>query len=43
MHTIHHSASGEDHNHNYSFAISLWDRLFGTYRATATGKAIGLP
>jgi sterol desaturase/sphingolipid hydroxylase (fatty acid hydroxylase superfamily) len=43
MHTVHHSASGDDHNHNYSFAMSIWDRLFGTYRATATGKAIGLP
>jgi sterol desaturase/sphingolipid hydroxylase (fatty acid hydroxylase superfamily) len=43
MHTVHHSAIGYDHNHNYSFALSLWDRLFGTYRATAAGKAIGLP
>jgi sterol desaturase/sphingolipid hydroxylase (fatty acid hydroxylase superfamily) len=43
MHTIHHSANGDDHNHNYSFALSIWDRLFGTYRATATGAGIGLP
>jgi sterol desaturase/sphingolipid hydroxylase (fatty acid hydroxylase superfamily) len=43
MHTIHHSAVGDDHNHNYSFALSIWDRLFGTYRATATGQQIGLP
>jgi sterol desaturase/sphingolipid hydroxylase (fatty acid hydroxylase superfamily) len=43
MHTIHHSANGNDHNHNYSFALSIWDRLFGTYRATATGNQIGLP
>ncbi len=43
MHTIHHGAIGDDHNHNYSFALSLWDRLFGTYRAVATGRQIGLP
>ncbi len=43
MHTVHHSAIGDDHNHNYSFALSLWDRLFGTYRAVATGNQIGLP
>jgi sterol desaturase/sphingolipid hydroxylase (fatty acid hydroxylase superfamily) len=43
MHTIHHSAIGDDHNHNYSFAISLWDRLFGTYRANGHSSEIGLP
>jgi sterol desaturase/sphingolipid hydroxylase (fatty acid hydroxylase superfamily) len=43
MHTIHHSAIGDDHNHNYSFAISLWDRLFGTYQPSAQGNRIGLP
>jgi sterol desaturase/sphingolipid hydroxylase (fatty acid hydroxylase superfamily) len=43
MHTVHHSAHGDDHNHNYSFAISIWDRLFGTYRATGGGTMIGLP
>lgn len=43
MHTVHHSAHGDDHNHNYSFAISIWDRLFGTYRARSGGTTIGLP
>ena len=43
MHTVHHSAHGDDHNHNYSFALSLWDRLFGTYRARSSGITIGLP
>ncbi len=43
MHTVHHSADGDDHNHNYSFAISIWDRLFGTYRARSGGTTIGLP
>ena len=43
MHTVHHSAHGDDHNHNYCFALSLWDRLFGTYRARSSGTVIGLP
>lgn len=43
MHAVHHSAHGDDHNHNYSFAISIWDRLFGTYRAHSGGTMIGLP
>jgi sterol desaturase/sphingolipid hydroxylase (fatty acid hydroxylase superfamily) len=43
MHRIHHSAHGQDHNHNYGFAIALWDRLFGSYRDDATGPNIGLP
>jgi sterol desaturase/sphingolipid hydroxylase (fatty acid hydroxylase superfamily) len=43
MHTVHHSATGDDHNHNFSFALSLWDRLFGTYRAEGNGTQIGLP
>lgn len=43
MHRIHHSAHGDDHNHNYCFALSFWDRLFGTYQAKAQGVRIGLP
>jgi sterol desaturase/sphingolipid hydroxylase (fatty acid hydroxylase superfamily) len=43
MHSVHHSAHGDDHNHNYCFALSFWDRLFGTYRARAGGNIIGLP
>ena len=43
MHIIHHSAAGDDHNHNFSFAISGWDRLFGTLRGNASGGMIGLP
>ena len=43
MHIIHHSAIGNDHNHNYGFALSLWDRVFGTYQAGRTGDRIGLP
>ena len=43
VHRVHHSAHGEDHNHNFGFAIGLWDRWFGTYRATPSGPKIGLP
>lgn len=43
MHRVHHSAHGTDHNHNYGFALSIWDHLFGTHRRHASGEQIGLP
>jgi sterol desaturase/sphingolipid hydroxylase (fatty acid hydroxylase superfamily) len=43
MHLVHHSAEGEDHNHNFGFALSIWDHLFGSYQSRATGPRIGLP
>lgn len=43
VHRVHHSAHGEDHNHNYGFAIGLWDRWFGTWRDAPSGPKIGLP
>jgi sterol desaturase/sphingolipid hydroxylase (fatty acid hydroxylase superfamily) len=43
MHRIHHSAQGQDHNHNFGFALSLWDQLFGSYRSAPSGPRIGLP
>ncbi len=42
MHRVHHSAHSDDANHNFCFAISLWDRWFGTYRAKESGPRIGL-
>jgi len=33
MHRIHHSVHENETNSNFCFNISLWDRLFGTYRA----------
>lgn len=33
MHRVHHSVVMEETNSNYGFNLSLWDRLFGTYRA----------
>ena len=31
MHRIHHSVKRQQHNSNYGFALSIWDRVFGTY------------
>ena len=33
MHRIHHSTLRAEHDSNYGFSITLWDRLFGTYIA----------
>lgn len=33
MHRVHHSIHREEHDSNYGFALSLWDRLFRTYLA----------
>jgi len=33
MHRVHHSVIRQETNSNYGFNLSLWDRLFGTYRA----------
>ncbi len=46
MHRVHHSAIARETNSNYGFNISLWDRLFRTYRAQPEaghqGMTIGL-
>jgi len=33
MHRVHHSVIERETNSNYGFCLSIWDRLFGTYRA----------
>src|SRR6056297_1211876 len=33
MHRIHHSVRRTERNSNYAFALSWWDRLFGSYTA----------
>lgn len=33
MHRVHHSIHREEHDRNYGFALSIWDRLMGTYLA----------
>jgi len=47
MHRVHHSIIVRETNSNYGFNLSVWDRLFGTYRAQPDkghdGVTIGLP
>lgn len=33
MHRVHHSVHRDEHDSNYGFALSIWDRMFGTYIA----------
>ncbi len=33
MHRVHHSKDPRETNSNFGFNLSIWDRLFGTYRA----------
>ena len=33
MHRVHHSVLRAEHDSNYGFALSIWDRIFGTYIA----------
>lgn len=33
MHRVHHSIHRQEHDSNYGFALSIWDRAFGTYIA----------
>ena len=33
MHRVHHSVLHREHDSNYGFNLSIWDRLFGTYVA----------
>lgn len=47
MHRVHHSVLWSEHNRNYGFNLSVWDRLFRTYLAEPQrgqqGMTIGLP
>ncbi|TDK43888.1 sterol desaturase family protein [Antarcticimicrobium luteum] len=36
MHRVHHSVHRHEHDSNYGFSLSIWDRLFGTYVAQPT-------
>ena len=46
MHRVHHSVHMRETNSNFGFNLSVWDRLFGTYRDQPadghTGMTIGL-
>lgn len=47
MHRVHHSIYGAEHDSNYGFNLSIWDRMFRTYtpqpRDGHRGMSIGLP
>jgi sterol desaturase/sphingolipid hydroxylase (fatty acid hydroxylase superfamily) len=47
MHRVHHSVIGHEHNSNFGFNLSIWDRLFQTYTDQPAhghaGMTIGLP
>lgn len=46
MHRVHHSVHRHEHDSNYGFSLSVWDRMFGTYiaqpEAGHEGMTIGL-
>lgn len=37
MHRIHHSRVHKEHNTNFGFALSVWDRIFNTYKNEPDG------
>lgn len=37
MHRIHHSVLRDEHDTNFGFNLSVWDRAFGTYRGAPHG------
>ena len=43
MHRVHHSILLHEVNSNFGFNLSLWDRLFGTYRVRAEGEQTTMP
>lgn len=43
MHRIHHSTLPVETNSNYGFCLSLWDRLFESYRDTALRDPAEMP
>lgn len=42
MHRVHHSVLRREHDSNYGFNLSLWDRLFRTYTAQPEGGHQGM-
>jgi sterol desaturase/sphingolipid hydroxylase (fatty acid hydroxylase superfamily) len=42
MHRIHHSVRRDEHDTNFGFSLSIWDRAFGTYRAEPAGGHDGM-
>lgn len=42
MHRVHHSVEDDEANSNFGFNLSLWDRVFGTYRDQPRGGHEGM-
>ncbi len=42
MHRVHHSVEDDEANSNFGFNLSVWDRLFGTYRGQPRGGHEGM-
>jgi sterol desaturase/sphingolipid hydroxylase (fatty acid hydroxylase superfamily) len=42
MHRAHHSVIRTEHDSNYGFNLSIWDRMFGTYTAEPKGGHEGM-
>ncbi len=42
MHRVHHSIQRREHDSNYGFNLSIWDRLFGTYTDQPEGGHLGM-
>lgn len=42
MHRVHHSTIKAEHDSNYGFALSVWDRIFRTYTAQPEGGHDGM-
>lgn len=42
MHRVHHSVAIEETNSNFGFNLSIWDRVFGTYRAEPKAGQLGM-
>ena len=42
MHRIHHSIEDDETNSNFGFNLSLWDRIFGTYKKQPRGGQINM-
>ena len=43
MHRIHHSVIRAETDSNFGFHLSVWDRLFGSYRAAPIGDEADMP
>jgi diguanylate cyclase (GGDEF)-like protein/PAS domain S-box-containing protein len=42
MHRVHHSIQENETNSNFAFNISVWDRVFGTYKAEPEAGQLGM-